>query len=386
MAAGVLLALATGSALAEEQPKPRGGLAVPSFLGTDGVKALEEAQAAIKRELEALRQREIEAKAQRRRDAEAEAKRRAEDMRRQVTAGTGGKMPGRLGRQLEAEEEGARRRADERMRNLAVMPMTAPSQPAAASAAIIEPGPLVACGEPRIAGKALQAGLVSISLQSPCRAGQTFQIAYGSAAFQRIFDANGRAEVVFDMFLGRDEKLAVVLADGARHEVAVTPTDLEKVSKVAVLWSAPVNLDLHAFAHAARFGEPEHVWAGAPFKRETAVRVANETGQGAGFLSMADDGSGAGMKAEVYTFVHGDADVTGTVALALDYASRGDVPEGEMCGDGALAAVDFEVIVLTRDGTIGRESGRIASVPCGKPLSEPVRYRRSVVPDLKIRK
>jgi hypothetical protein len=72
--------------------------------------------------------------------------------------------------------------------------------------------------------------------------------------------------------------------------------------------------------------------------------------------------------------------------MALDYASRGNVPEGEMCGEGRLASVDYEVIVLGRDGSVSRESGRIAGAPCGTALAEPVRYRRSVVPDLKIRK
>ena len=366
---------------------------VPSFLGADGVRALEEAQAAINRDADAARSRETEAKAQRRREAEAEAKRRAEevrrveDIRRQMTPESPAKAVARIDPGLTDEEKAAKKRADERFQafhnNVTVMPMTvAPSGSPTATEHQAKP----CSGPAAVSGVPLSAGQVRVSIASPCRKGETFQISYGGAAFQRILDATGKADVVFDMYLGRQEPIAVVFADSSHSEVAVQPRDLDKVSKIAVLWSAPVNLDLHAFGHAAAYGDPEHVWSGAPWKAKSAVREAVESGKGHGFLSLADDGNGPGLKAEVYTFVHSDDEAQGTVAMALDYASRGNVPDGEMCGEGRLASVDYEVIVLGRDGSVSRESGRIAGAPCGTALAEPARYRRSVVPDLKIRK
>lgn len=242
------------------------------------------------------------------------------------------------------------------------------------------------CQEASVSTEAMAGGHMRIRIQSACRAGQTVTIAYGGAEFVRTFDAAGRLDGVLDCFAGSDTPAEVRFADGGVRSVAVTANDLDRVSKVAVLWKAPVDLDLNAFEYAARAGEHGHVSAARPSSFEATQKLAQDEHRGRGFLSSADGGASAGDKIEVYTFIHAEGQESGLVALALDYASRGDVAHEPMCGTGALAEVAFRVVTRLRSGQVSRQTGIIGAAPCGARIDAGARHNASSMPALTIRK
>ncbi len=219
----------------------------------------------------------------------------------------------------------------------------------------------------------LPGGMVAVDVEAPCLAGRDLTVSYGSHAFPVPVGAGGRSEFTFDLFEG---PLPLALtADGQRVDIDISGADFSQVSKVAVVWSSPVDLDLHALEYLAARGGAGHVWSGQTSSRDQASAATRDSAQGHGFMSRIDAGDrGEATKAEVYTFLHKAGQRSGAVTLFIDYASRGDTPAGEYCGDGPLARLEATVIRLHPGGRIERETVRLGPAACGQTLREGERF------------
>jgi hypothetical protein len=251
-------------------------------------------------------------------------------------------------------------------------------------AALNIPAIALTCPDPLVSAQPLPGGRSKISVQSLCRHGQDVSLQYGPIVIRRTLDDKGVTELIADMFLGVEVETSVLFADGKQQILQLAAGDLDEVTKVAIVWDAPINLDLHAFEYAAANGEPGDVWSGAPRDAAAASALVARDGRGHGFMSSADDGKEAGPKAEVFTFWQKKEQARGTIAMDLDYETRGSEPAGETCGSGRYAQVSIQVIVRASNGAISRQNGLIPSVPCGKALNTTARYQTGVVPDLRI--
>ena len=242
------------------------------------------------------------------------------------------------------------------------------------------------CAAPVIATTALDSGRMRLLLKSECRAHQDVQLAYGGATLIRRLDAAGQLDFTLDAFAGTTSALDVTLADGRRESVPVVANDLDRLAKVAVIWRAPVNLDLHAFEYASPFGQAGHVWERKPVTPVAAQEIMRAGRRGRGFLSSHDDGRSVGDKLEVYTFFHHDEQVTGVVELSVDYETRGELPSGATCGSGAYAEVTYQFSIRNRQGPLTRESGVLAAAPCGVRVAPEIRFDPLLLPALRVRK
>lgn len=254
-------------------------------------------------------------------------------------------------------------------------PAAVPAKPAAPPA----------CGAPQIETQPLAAGRMRVAIAAGCRAREDVHLVYGGADQIARLDDSGRLTWVLDAFAGDKDQLELRFDGGVKSTVPVKANDLDRVSKVAVVWQRPVDLDLHAFEYAALAGSRGHVWAGAAGTSDAAASAVGSERKGRGFLSTANDGTGAGDRVEVYTFVHAEVQAAGAVGLALDHATRGDDPGETTCGKGDLAEVPYTVVVLARGSSPRRESGLIAAAPCGVKLGQDVRLRQSAMPVLRIK-
>jgi len=304
--------------------------------------------------------------------AEAEGKKKADEATRLAA----------LEAQRKADETAraaalaAQTRAAPAQQTVALIPQVVPAQPAA--------GAPVGTGAPCEATKAqisyLAGGVLRAVIASPCRKGQPVSVSYGGTKTVRKIDANGNAKFDVDLFLGNSQPVALSYLGGHTETVQPAAGDLADVFKIALIWDAPVNLDLHAFENGALAGKSGHLWAGSAGTPNAAKAQLTDNGRGGGFVSLSDDGAHEGSKVEVYTFYRSAEQPTGVVAMSLDYASRGDTPSGEYCGTGAHARVTYETVTWSPKGTTARERGAIASAACGVPLSS--RLIRDAVPDL----
>lgn len=226
---------------------------------------------------------------------------------------------------------------------------------------------------------------MSIRIASPCRKGQEVRLGYDIAELTRTLSAAGLLELTLDAFAGDRKSVSLQFADGYQRVLPVVAGDLDRLSKVAVRWRAPVNLDLHAFEHAAAPGAAGHVWSEAPSTAEAALSSRDAARQGRGFLGTFDEGQGSGDKLEVYTYVHGEQDSGTAVGFALDYASRGETPALPGCDDGAQARVEFTVTMLARTGELSRAGGVLKPLRCGQAITAAERLDPALLPVIRTR-
>jgi len=181
------------------------------------------------------------------------------------------------------------------------------------------------CTEPRIEVVPIRGGLTRIAIETPCRPQQLVIFTYAGAIFIKQLDDAGRTAFTLDCFAGDRETVTIRFEDQTTVvRQPIVEEDMRDFSKVTIVWSGAVDLDLHAFEYSATFGGPGHVWSEQP--RSLGEVTAERDGRGHGFLSTASAGGEIGMKMEVYTFVHQRGEAAGFVKLAVDYKSRGRRP------------------------------------------------------------
>ena len=101
---------------------------------------------------------------------------------------------------------------------------------------------------------------------------------------------------------------------------------------------------------------------------------------------MDDTGAGEGTHAEVYTFLHNSSQRNGAVTLLIDYETRGDIAQGDYCGNGKLSTVEAQVVRLRPGGNVEKETVRLGSVPCGQRIPESQRFNSDTLSDLVARR
>lgn len=242
-----------------------------------------------------------------------------------------------------------------------------------------------ACDEPRVQLMPERGGRTRIAIDTACRAQQFVVLEYAGVVFIRLLDANGSDLFVLDCFAGEVETIAIKFEDNTKIVRQPVAADMRDVSKVAIVWSDGVDLDLHAFEYAAEFGGAGHVWSGEPGTQEEASARALRDGRGQGFISTSGAGSEIGMNFEVYTFMHRPGQTTGAVKLAVDYKTRGSRPTDKFCGTGTLAEVRFKAYVMERGRPARQLDLAFSAVPCGADLSARARFNSRLIPDLAIR-
>jgi hypothetical protein len=229
----------------------------------------------------------------------------------------------------------------------------------------------------------MSVGFSRISLRAPCHQGEKVRLRYDLIDLVRRLDNEGALEMVFDCFAGDKPPLAAVFQDGSSVKTSLKTVDLDRVTKIAVSWKAPVNLDLHAFEYAAAPPEPGHVWAGSPSSRWEVEERMRKDGKGHGFLGLHTNGSTEGDQIEVYTFLHSGKQEVGAITISLDYESRArNQQDPDSCGTGLYADLEYRVIMLHPSGRISRSRGQFAAIPCNTPVDEKARYSSKAMPQL----
>lgn len=257
---------------------------------------------------------------------------------------------------------------------------------AAASSAAANPAPRAAnCAPANITTKPLDAGRMEIIVTAPCHTGQNATLIYGPYQFINALDANGTARIVLDAFLPNTPTASLNLPGTKSQSLPVTSNSAGKISKVAIVWRGPMNLDLHALEYAARKGGPGHIWADAPSTPQAARRKAQATERARGFLTMLDRGAPTGHRAEVYTVTHAPKQHSGTITFSLDYQTRAETTGPDYCGEGPYASITIDVYITRFDGAASKERVQIPGIPCASITRSDTRYLRDAIPDLRFR-
>lgn len=239
--------------------------------------------------------------------------------------------------------------------------------------------PTAGCGPVAVRSVASAGASSIVDVSSACRASTPFVLEHANLLFGGRLDANGEGRITIPV-MAENGVARVTFPDGSGEGVILNYNwrELELTLRVAVSWSDPVDLDLHAFEYAAPFGGDGHVWEDSPsgFRR---VRRS-----GGGYLANFPATVEGGQSVEVYTFWANSRARRGVARIALDHASRGDVPDGAYCDDGALASPEYMVVRSERGDVKSTVRGRFSPATCGLALTPDVRYASGALRDLRI--
>jgi hypothetical protein len=217
------------------------------------------------------------------------------------------------------------------------------------------------------------AGITQVMIDSPCHAGTAVELAYESLRLAIALDAGGAGSIAAAGFQEASDA-TMRFADGESMAFNIPFIDTGKLDRVALIWDAPVGLQLHAFEFGAPPGSPGHV---GPNNRRGHGAVRR---RGGGYLHTYQPVNGVGQHAEVYTYWHRNCGKTGVVQLKLGFGS--DDPAAAVCGDNVNARPEFEILRSVAGRVERMRSLRLARLDCATVANE---YISDAVDDLIVR-
>ena len=247
----------------------------------------------------------------------------------------------------------------------------------------LPPAPAASSGAagcaPEMSTRPGQGGMLRVELQAACYASRPFVILHAGLEFGARFDADGGAAAEIPV-LEITPDITARFEDGAEAtaRLNVDLRSVEQTYRVAIAWTAPVNLDLHAFEYSAGFGADGHVWEQNPREFRDVRRP------GGGFHNTYPAAAADGQSIEVYTFWANRRTRPGFMRIAVDHASRGDVANGDFCGQGPLASPGYAVLRSERGVVTDRSRSGFTPASCGQSLGGDVRYSHGALADLQI--
>lgn len=205
---------------------------------------------------------------------------------------------------------------------LAMAPAEVANAPGPVLAALeTDPAPAPLPAEPAVAEPActvdmvatiLPAALVDLSLSAPCAPLARVTLHHQGMMFGLQTDAAGKAQVTVPALAVNAVFIADI--DGSDGAVAMaTVPELAGLDRAVLQWQGVDGLQLHAREFGADYGEPGHVWAGAPGDSTAAVK-----GSGGFLMQLGDPAGDNPLLAQVYTFPTGSAAQGGDVDLTVE--------------------------------------------------------------------
>ncbi len=163
-------------------------------------------------------------------------------------------------------------------------------------------------------------GIIKLSVDAPCFAGQAGRVQHAGLAFDIKTDKTGAVELEIPAFDTDAEMLVFFgnLQNGAR--IVQTVPEMKRMQRVALVWKGKAELGLHAFEFGAQNGSRGHVNPVNPRDYQTALEQAG------GYLDRMEIRNGT--HADIYTLPAGHSTANGAVALAV--ATRGQACEGDI--------------------------------------------------------
>lgn len=165
--------------------------------------------------------------------------------------------------------------------------------------------------------KARKGAELVATVVSPCRPGQSFEVDHAGLVFTAVTDLDGVSNFIVPA-MASNAIVSVQFGDGASKEESIQVPNMERVTRVAVMWSADIDFDIHAREFGARTGDKGHIWSDQPGDYSTARRA------GGGYLTLLGPKNGTGNKAEVYTVIRSSRTQSGLIDLSLELAGFGN--------------------------------------------------------------
>lgn len=151
------------------------------------------------------------------------------------------------------------------------------------------------------------------SLSSPCRPEQRFLVEHAGLIFTAETDLDGVANFVVPA-LTTNAIVSVSFPDGGSAVDRETVEGMSNMTRVGVVWTDPIDLNLHTSEFDAKPDSENYIWA----ENTRDYRLARRSG--GGYLTQLGPTEGEGVRAEVYTIFQTMRTKNGAVDFDLKVA------------------------------------------------------------------
>lgn len=174
-----------------------------------------------------------------------------------------------------------------------------------------EVSPTFAC-EHKVTAEPDAAAMVTLKIDAPCLANDSFSVHHNGMMFSGVADENGHSTLSVPA-LSTNAVYIVSFANGDGAVASTTVTSLEYYDRVVVQWTGEAGIQIHALEYGAQYHQSGHVWSGEARDMTVAAR-----GEGGFVTRLGDGGLTGAQRAEVYTFPSGMTPREGDIALSLE--------------------------------------------------------------------
>lgn len=182
--------------------------------------------------------------------------------------------------------------------------------------------------------------ITRVIVDAPCFVGRPILLRYHGIELGAIVDADGGAAFSVPGF-ERTAEIELAYPDGTSLTAEIPFSGTDRIVRVALVWDAPVTLELHAKSAFDDFWSTGHIRPENLGDPRTARR------RGSGYLLRHDAPRGLGDSLRIYThYVRRSVDAE-VVDLLVDFASRRRIGARETCGTGPFAAPAYRVVRAT---------------------------------------
>jgi hypothetical protein len=151
--------------------------------------------------------------------------------------------------------------------------------------------------------------MLDTSIYAPCDRGADVRVDHAGLTFDARVGDDGQLMMMVPALID-EATVTVTFADGRSQSDTTFVTDLRQVERVALQWTGPADLSLHAYEFGAQFGEDGHIHAGHPQVPEA---------EGHGFLTVLGDPEiVGGHRVQVYSYPSDQTGQAGSVALEIE--------------------------------------------------------------------
>ena len=137
---------------------------------------------------------------------------------------------------------------------------------------------------------------IGVSLSAPCDAGQRVVLRHAGLAVTARTSDQGKLTLALPG-MAPEATVSVLFEDGTQATANLALPDSASYRRFAVQWQGPDEFQLHAFENGADYGDPGHVWAGAPH-----LPVSGQPATGGWMMVLGDASVALPLQAAVYTF------------------------------------------------------------------------------------
>jgi len=211
-------------------------------------------------------------------------------------------------------------------------------------------------------------GGATIRITSPeSRPGMIAHVEYDGETYAARFDEMGVAKVGAAIFSSSNEFTISVKGIGSLKCTVPFP-EIQDVYRVVLRWHDPVKFDLHVIEPFAMESTDGHIYPGRP-------NLGFDHGLGRMDI-ITDAGEEDATAEQSYVIDEARRPPKGIFTFRADYASRGALPEGEFCGEGKFANVEFVLITLDHGKRLPAKKYATGTMACGQILPHDVEFQR----------